>query len=158
MAAESPATDRLTELLEKHSARAKRYTFEIPVLRAAAAAASARIARLARTPAGAAPPQRTYVDVVLAAPSREWAEDVAERLRSELSDAQIHLRPPGTRLADAPTSRGYVVGCEISWRGQTVPRAKNAVMMALAGMSDIEVDDNQRIDLVVVTPRAISTK
>jgi hypothetical protein len=153
MAAESPATDRLTELLEKHSARAKRYAFEIPVLRAAGAAASARIARLARTPAGAAPPQRTYVDVVVAAPNREWAEDVAERLRRELPDARIDLRPPGARLADAPTSRGYVVGCEISWRGRAVPGAKDAVKMALAGMSDVEVDDNQRIDVVVVTPR-----
>jgi len=152
MAAEPSAPDSLAELLEKHSARAKQYASELPLLRAAAQATSDRLAELAATPPGSPLPRRTYVDVVLAAPSREWAENVRGRLSSKLPDAQVNLGPSGTSLRDAPPPSHFVVRCEISWRGQPHPGARDAVRSALASMDDVEVDYNEPIDLVVVTP------
>jgi hypothetical protein len=151
MAARSPAPDRLKELLEEQSAQARRYAHEVPFLRAAAGATSAALTQLAETPPGTPLPRRTYVDIVLDAPDRGWAEKIAARLRSELPDAQVNLGPSSAGLQAAPPPSGYVVRCEVSWPGQARD-AKGAVRKVLAGMSDVEVDYSEPIDLVVVRP------
>jgi hypothetical protein len=152
MAAESPASDRLTELLQAHNERAREYARDMPILRAGAHAASERLAKLARSPASTPPPQRTYVDVVMEAPSRKWAEDVAQHLRSELPNAQINLGPaPGEPAG--PATPGFVIRCEVSWPGRAQPSAREAVRDALTALGDVEVKYNDPIDLMVVAPR-----
>jgi len=152
MAPDASASDRLTELLQQQSERAKQYASEIPLLRAAAHATSDRLTRLAATPPGVSPPQQAYVDIVFEAPSRAWAEDLAVRLGSQLPNVQVNLGPSDTALQDAPVP-GYVIRCEVSWRDQAPLDAKEAVMRALADMGDVEVNYNEPIDLVVVAPR-----
>jgi hypothetical protein len=144
--------EQLKTLVDERAGSAIDWRDSLPTLRAQASATSAVLSELAQTPPTESPLQRKYVDIVLAAPSRDWAEDIAGRLRQAVPLAQVELGVPGERLPDAPPP-GYTVRCQVSLPGVSNGKAVAEVRAALAKMDDLEVDYSEPIDLIVVTPR-----
>ncbi len=151
MATESTPLEQLTALLDEQADSSEAWRKMLPTLRARSAATSAVLSELARTSPTDSRPTRDYVDMVLAAPSRDWAQDVAGRLRQALPLAQVELGVPGARLPDAPPP-GCTVRCHVSLPGVSNGKAVAEVRAALAKIPDLEVDYSQPIDLIVVTP------
>jgi hypothetical protein len=93
--AEPSPLERLQSLAHAQAGPAREWRTKLPTLRAQASATSAVLGELARTPLATPLPDREYADVVLSAPTREWAEDVADRLRNALpAGVQIRLCAP----------------------------------------------------------------
>lgn len=153
MASQSSSLEQLAALIDKQVPSANIWRDMLPTLRAQASATSAVLTELAHTPPSESPPHREYVDIVLAAPSKDWAEDVARWLRHKLPAAQVALGSSGERLPDAPPPPGYTVRCEVSLPGYTGKAARGAVLAALGKMAGIEVDYSEPIDLIVVAPK-----
>ncbi len=131
---------------------AREWLAKLPTLRAQSAAISV-VLELARTPPTAPRPERDYADVVLAAPTKEWAEDVADRLRKVLpSGVQIDLGAPGEGLRDGEPLTGFTVRCQVSLPGVHGAKATAQVRAALANMEGLEIDYSEPLDLVVVSP------
>lgn len=126
----------------------------LPTLRAQSLATSVILQRLAETPVLAVPaPQSAAVDVVLAAPSKEWAQDVERRLRDALPKADVRLGQPSERLPDAPPPSGFTVRCEVVVLPKTAHgEVRDAVLRAFRSMGGLEIDYSEPIDLIVVAP------
>jgi len=152
MATKPSPLEQLRTLVDERAGSAIDWRDSLATLRAQASATSAVLSELAQTPLTDSPPQRKYVDIVLAAPSRDWAEDVASRLLQALPLARVELGTPGERLPDAPRP-GYTVRCQLSLPGVSNGKAVAEVCAALEKMDDLEVDYSKPIDLIVVTPR-----
>jgi hypothetical protein len=152
MATKPSPLEQLKTLVDEQAGPAIDWRDSLPTLRAQASATSAVLSELAQAPPTHSPPQREYVDIVLAAPSRNWAEDIAGRLRQALPLAQVELGVPGERLPDA-SPPGYTVRCQVSLPGFSNGKAVAEVRAALAQMHDLEVDYSEPVDLIVVTPR-----
>jgi hypothetical protein len=151
-AAPSPL-ERLQSLVQAQAGPAREWRTKLPTLRAQSAATSAILGELARTPPTTPRPDREYADVVLSAPTREWAEDVADRLRNALpAGVQIHLGAPGEGLGDSQPLTGFTVRCEVSLPGVRGAKATEQVRAALANMEGLEIDYSEPLDLVVVSP------
>jgi hypothetical protein len=111
------------------------------------------LGELARTPSSTPLPLREYADVVLAAPTREWAEDVADRLRNALpSGVRVDFGAPGEGLRDGPPLTGFTVRCQVSLPGVRGAKVTEQVRAALADMEGLEIDYSEPLDLVVVSP------
>jgi hypothetical protein len=151
MAIEPTPLEQLTSLLDERADASEQWRKMLPTLRARSAATSTMLSELARSPADSRP-TRDYVDIVLAAPSRDWAQDVTDRLRQALPLARVELGVSGAPLPDAPPP-GYTVRCHVSLPGVSNGKAVAEVRTALAKRADLEVDYSEPIDLVVVTPR-----
>jgi hypothetical protein len=78
MAIEPTPLEQLTSLLDERADASEQWRKMLPTLRARSAATSTMLSELARSPADSRP-TRDYVDIVLAAPSRDWAQDVTDR-------------------------------------------------------------------------------
>jgi hypothetical protein len=125
------------------------------VLRSQASASAAVLNELASTPITASPVQRSYVDVLIAAPSRDWAEGIAAHLRSALgAGAEVLLGLPGEPLPDSVPPTGFTVRCEVRLASVSASEARDRVRRALSNIDDAEVDYSQPLDLFVVTPLA----
>ena len=111
------------------------------------------LGELARTPPTTPRPERAYADVVLAAPTKEWAEDVAARLRNALpSGAQIDLGVPGEGLRDGRPLTSFTVRCQVSLPGVRGAKATEQARAALANVEGLKIDYSEPLDLVVVSP------
>jgi hypothetical protein len=151
--AEPSPLERLQSLVHAQAGPAREWRTKLPTLRAQASATSAVLGELARTSPATALPDREYADVVLSAPTREWAEDVADRLRNALpSGAQVRLGARGEGLRDGQTLTGFTVRCEVSLPGVRGAKATEQVRAALANIEDLEIDYSEPLDLVVVSP------
>jgi hypothetical protein len=151
--AEPSSLERLQSLVHAQVGPAREWRTKLPTLRAQSAATSAMLGELARTPPTTPRPERAYADVVLAAPTREWAEDVADRLRKALpSGVQVDLGTPGEGLRDGQPLTGFTVRCQVSLPGARGAKATEQVRAALANMEDLEIDYSEPLDLVVVSP------
>jgi hypothetical protein len=152
MAIESTPLEQLTALLDEEADSSEAWLKMLPTLRARSAGTSVALSELARTSPTDSRPTRDYVDIVIAAPSRDWAEDVAGRLRQALPLARVELGVPGAPLPEAPPP-GYTVRCHVSLPGVSNGKAVAEVRAALEQMHDLEVDYSEPVDLIVVTPR-----
>ncbi len=151
--AEPSPLERLQSLIHAQAAPAREWRTKLPTLRAQAAATSVVLRELARTPPATPPPNREYADVVLSAPTREWADDVANRLRNALPvGAQIRFGAPGEGLRDGRPLTGFMVRCEVSLPGVRGAKATEQVRAALANMEGLETNYSEPLDLVVVSP------
>jgi hypothetical protein len=111
------------------------------------------LGELARTSPAKRLPDRGYADVVLSAPTKEWADDVAAQLRSALpSGVQVRLGASGEDLRDGQTLTGFTVRCEVSLPGVRGAKATEQVRTALANIEGVEIDYSEPLDLVVVSP------
>lgn len=153
MAANSSPLEELKDVLAKAELSENRWRDSLPILRARSVATSVILQELARTPVSAPfPPRAAAVSVVVAAPSREWAENVVRELREALPpDAVVRLGCPGARLPDAPppvfTVRGEVLLSKVS-----PTAARRTVLGALSSLDGLDVAYSQPIDLIVVGP------
>ncbi len=150
--AEQSPLERLQAMVDAHAGRALEWRTKLPILRAQSAATSVLLDELARTPATAPRPDREYADVVIAAPTKDWAEDVADRLRSAFPSGHVDLGAPGESLGDSPPLTGYTVRCHV-W----LPRARGAkatakVRSVLAKMDDLLIEYSVSLDLLAVSP------
>jgi hypothetical protein len=151
--AEPSPLERLQSLVHAQAGAAREWRSKLPTLRAQSAAISVMLGELARTPLATPRPEREYADVVLAAPTKEWAEDVAARLRKTLpSGVQVDLGAPGEGLRDGQPLTGFTVRCQVSLQGVHGAKATRQVRAALANMEDLEIDYSESLDLVVVSP------
>jgi hypothetical protein len=150
MATRSSSLQQLETLINEQAQSARDWRDELATLRARSYGTSVALTELARKPLGETAP-RQYVDVVLAAPSENWAKDVERRLRHELPTAQVRLEAEGP-LAPPPPPLVYTVRCEVSLPGSTGRDARDLVLAALQKMANVEVDYSKSIDLIVVTP------
>jgi hypothetical protein len=151
--AEPSPLERLQSLVHAQAGPAREWRTRLPTLRAQASATSAVLGELASTPPATPAPNREYADVVLSAPTREWAEDVADRLRNALpAEVQIRLGAPGEGLRDGQPLTGFTVRCEVSMPGVRGTKATEQVRVALASMEGLEIDYSELLDLVVVSP------
>jgi hypothetical protein len=151
--AEPSPLERLQTLVHAQAGPAREWRTKLPTLRAQASATSAVLGELARTPPTTPLPDREYADVVLAAPTKEWAEDIADRLRNALpSGVKVNLGAPGDGLRDGQTLTGFTVRCEVSLPGVRGAKATEQVRAALANMEGLEIDYSEPLDLVVVSP------
>lgn len=152
---ESSPLEHLQALAQERAGQAREWRMKLPVLRAQSAATSFKLGELARTPPTASGPERGYADVVLAAPTKEWAEDVTDRLRDALpAGIQVELGAPGEPLRDGQPLTGFTVRCQVSLPGVPGARVTGQVRAALANMEDLEIDYSEPLDLVVVAPRS----
>jgi hypothetical protein len=146
--------EQLTALLEERAERTREWREQLPLRRAQTAATGAVLDRLAKTWPGDPPPRRRYVDVILAAPSREWGENVATRLRDLLPpDATVQLGPEPEQLNGAPPPVVFTISCAVSLAGTSGGRASEQVRAALSKLADVEVEYSEPLDLIVVSPR-----
>jgi len=151
--AEPSRLEHLQALMQEQADRAREWRTKMPILRAQSAAASFQLRELARMPLAASPPKRGYADVVLAAPSKEWAKGVADRLRDALpAGAQVDLEADGESVSDGQSLTGFTVRCQVSLAGVPAATATRQVRAALASMEGLEVDYSKPLDLVVVAP------
>jgi hypothetical protein len=151
--AEPSPLERLQSLVHEQAGPAREWRAKLPILRAQSAATSVMLEELARTPPTAPRPKREYADVVLAAPTEEWAEDVAARLRNALpGGVQVDLGAPGNGLRDGQSLTGFTVRCQVSLPGVRGTQATQQVRAALANMEGLEIDYSEPLDLVVVSP------
>ena len=95
--AQPSAREQLAALLDEQSRRTAEWLERLPAVRAKGAASGVVLERLASTWPTDPPPRHSYADLVLATPDKQWAEDVASRLRNALSagcsDRSRHVRP-----------------------------------------------------------------
>lgn len=153
MAIESSPLEELSELLAKHAPSASRWLDSLPTLRARASATSVILQELAQTPASARPRRTAGVRLVLAAPSKEWAENVECRLREALpQDATVRCAQPGERLPHAPPPPGCTVRREVVLPKSSAAIARRDVLAALSSITGLEIDYSEPIDLIVVAP------
>lgn len=151
--AEPSPLEHLQALLQEQAGQAREWRMKLPTLRAQASATSFTLEELARTPPTTSVPERGYADVVLAAPTKEWAEEVAGRLRDALpSGVQVDLGAPGEPLRDGQPLTGFTVRCQVSLPGVPGAVVTGRVRAALAKMEDLEIDYSEPLDLVVVAP------
>jgi hypothetical protein len=153
MATRPRQLDELAELdrsLRQRASLSRSGRDSLDHLRVQSKATSAILNGLAATPPGAVP--RAFVDVVLVSPSRQWAEDIKQRLRDALPNAEIKLGEPGGRLPDAPEPVLHTVSCAIAIPEVSAGTARKKVLTALANMLDVETDYSEPIDLIVVKP------
>jgi|HubBroStandDraft_2_1064218.scaffolds.fasta_scaffold87190_3 hypothetical protein len=151
--AEPSPLERLQSLVHAQAGLAREWRTKLPTLRAQSSATLAVLGELARTPPTTPLPEREYADVVLAAPTKEWAEDVAARLRNALhSGVQVDLGAPGDGLRDGQPLTGFTVRCQVSLPGVRGAKATEQVRAALANMEGLEIDYSEPLDLVVVSP------
>jgi hypothetical protein len=151
--AEPPPLERLQSLVHEQAGPAQEWRTKLPTLRAQTAATLIVLEELARTPPTIPLSEREYAAVVLAAPTRDWTEDVADRLRKALpSGAQVDLGAPGEGLRDGQPLTGFTVRCQISLPGVRGAKATEQVRAALANMEGLEIDYSEPLDLVVVSP------
>jgi hypothetical protein len=151
--AEPSPLEHLQALIRDQAAPAREWRMKLPTLRAQASATSFKLGELARTPPVGSVPERGYADVVLAAPAKEWAEDVADRLRHALPrGVQVDLGAPGEPLADSQPLITYTVSCQVSLPGAPGSAVTSQVRAALSEMEGLEIDYSEPLDLVVVTP------
>jgi hypothetical protein len=152
MATDASPLEALKDLLAKEAPSANIWRDSLPALRAQASATSVVLQRLAQTPVSiTSAPRAAAVDVVLAAPSKAWAEDLARRLGDVLPQADVRLGRPGERLPDAPPP-GFTVRCEVLLPKVTHGDAREAVLRAFRSMDGLEIDYSEPIDLIVVAP------
>jgi hypothetical protein len=152
MTTEPTPLEQLTTLLDERADASEQWRKMLPTLRARSAGTSVVLSELARTSPTDSRSTRDYVDIVIAAPSRDWAQDVTDRLRQALPLARVELGVPGAPLPEAPPP-GYTVRCHVSLPGVSNGKAVAEARSALAKMTDLEVDYSESIDLIVVTPR-----
>jgi hypothetical protein len=152
MTTEPTPLEQLTTLLDERADASEQWRKMLPTLRARSAGTSVALSELARTSPTDSRSTRDYVDIVIAAPSRDWAQDVTDRLRQALPLARVELGVPGAPLPEAPPP-GYTVRCHVSLPGVSNGKAVAEARSALAKMTDLEVDYSESIDLIVVTPR-----
>jgi hypothetical protein len=151
--AESSPLQRLQSLVHAQAAAAREWRAKLPTLRAQTSATLFLLEELARTPPTSPIPDRAHADVVLSAPTREWAEDVASRLRHALpSEARIDLGAPGDTRRDGQPLTVFTVRCQVSLPGMRGAQATKQVRAALANMEDLETDYSKPLDLIVVSP------
>ncbi len=145
--------ERLQALMHAQAGPALEWHTKLPTLRAQASATLVMLGELARTLPSTPRPVREYADVVLAAPSKEWAEALADRLRSALpSGVQVDLSAPGEGLRDGQPLTGFTVRCQVALPGVRGAKATEQVRSALAKMGGLEIDYSESLDLVVVSP------
>ena len=151
--AEPSPLERLQALVQEQAGPAREWRRKLPTLRAQASATSFKLGELARTPPAFSVPERGYADVVLAAPTKEWAEDVADRLRDALPvGVRVDLGAPGEPLRDDQPLTGFTVRCQVSLPGVPGATVTKQVRAALANMEGLEIDYSELLDLVVVAP------
>jgi hypothetical protein len=150
--AEPSPLERLQLLVREQAGPAREWRTKLPILRAQSAAISALLEELARTPITPVP-ERGFAALVLAAPTRDWAEDVVARLHNALpSGAEVALGAPGEGLRDGQLLTGFTVRCQVSLPGMRGAKATGRVRAALANMEDVKVDYSELLDLVAVSP------
>jgi hypothetical protein len=151
--AEPSPLEHLQALIKEQADQAREWRMKLPTLRAQASATSFTLEELARMPPTTSVPERGYADVVLAAPTKEWAEDVADRLRDALpTGVQVDLGAPGEPLQDGQPLTGFTVRCQVSLPGVSGAAVTERVRTALANMEGLEIDYSEPLDLVVVAP------
>lgn len=151
--AELSPLEHLHALVRDHAGPAREWRTKLPTLRAQSAATSFLLRELARTPPASAAPERGYADVVLAAPTKEWMEDVADRLRRALpAGAQVQPGTPGEPLQEGQPLTSFTVSCQVSLPGAPGAAVTRQVRAALAKLEGLEVDYSESLDLVVVAP------
>jgi hypothetical protein len=151
--AQSSPFEELTVLLDEYGRQAAEWRERLPTLRARTAATGVMLDRLARTWPTDPPPRRGYADVVLAAPSKDWAEDVADRLRVILpAGTRVELGRGSESPRDAPLSSECTVNCEVWLAGVYGKKATAQVRTALATIEGLKVAYSESLDLVVVSP------
>jgi hypothetical protein len=152
MATDPSPLEELKDLLAKTAPAAKAWRDALPILRAQSSATSVVLQELARTPISAVRRPRTAgVDVVLAAPSREWAEDLVSRLEDALPQARLRFGQPGERLPDASPPE-CILRCEVLLPKVLHTEARDVVLRAFRSMDGLKVDYSEPIDLIVVAP------
>jgi hypothetical protein len=144
--------EQLTALLDQHGRDAAEWRKKLPALRAKTAAAGAILDRLARTWPTDPAPRRGYADVVLAAPSKDWAEKLAAQLRVLLPAARVELGAGPEQRSNAPLLFGFTVSCQVSLPGVPGTKTNRQVRAALATIKGLEVDYSEPLDLIVVSP------
>jgi hypothetical protein len=151
--AEPSPLERLQSLVRAQAGPAREWRTKLPTLRAQASATSAVLGELARTPPTTPLPDREYAAVVLAAPTKDWAGDVADRLRKALSSGvRVDLGAPGEGLRDGQPLTGFTVSCRVSLPGVRGAKATEQVRAAFANMEGLEIDYSELLDLIVVSP------
>jgi hypothetical protein len=150
--AELPPPDRLQSLVQAHAARAREWRMKLPTLRAQSSATSFMLRELARTPPGGVAHKSAYADVVLAAPTKQWADQVANRLRRALpSGAQVDLMC-GEPQPQAQPLTSLIVRYRVSLPGVPGMVTTEQVRAALARMEELETRYSETLGLVVVAP------
>lgn len=150
--AEPSQLEQLRALVQKQAGPAREWRTKLPTLRAQSSATSFKLGELARMPPTASLPERGYADVVFAAPTKEWAEDVAGRIRAVLPvGVQVDLGAPGA-ARDGQWLTGFIVRCQVSLPGVPGATVTGLVRTALADMEGLEIDYSEPLDLVVVAP------
>jgi hypothetical protein len=145
--------EHLQTMIQDHAGPAREWRTKLPTLRAQASATSFKLGELARTPAASSVPERGYADVVLAAPNKEWAEDVANRLRDALpAEVRVELGVPGEPLRDGQPLTGFTVSCQVLLPGVSGTAVTRQVRAVLAKIESLETDYSEPLDLVVVAP------
>jgi hypothetical protein len=150
--AEQSPMERLQAMVDAQAGQALEWRTKLPILRAQSAATSVMLGELARTPSIAPRPDRDYADVVIAAHTREWAESVADRLRSALPSGHVDLGAPGEGLGDSRPLTGYTVRCQVWLPGARGAKATAQVRSVLAKMDDLVIDYSVSLDLLAVSP------
>jgi hypothetical protein len=146
--------EQLTALLDEYGRQTSEWWEKLPILRAKTVASGVVLDRLAQTWPTDPPPRRGYADVVLAAPTREWAREIVAQLRNALPfGAQVDLGARGEGLRDGQPLTGFTVSCQVSAPGVSGATVTKQVRTALANMEDLEVDYTEPLDLIVVSPR-----
>jgi hypothetical protein len=145
--------EHLQTVIQDQAAPAREWRTKLPTLRAQASATSFKLGELARTSPASSIPERGYADVVLAAPTKEWAEDVADRLRHTLpAGVQVQLGTPGEPLREGQPLTNSTVSCQVSLPGVPGAVVTRQVRAVLATMEGLEIDYSEPLDLVVVAP------
>ncbi len=151
---DSSSLECLEALIQEHARQTHEWRMQLPIMRAQSAAVSVLLRELARTPPGAVLPKRVYADVVVAAPTKEWAEDFAARLSDALpTGALVELGVPGRDgLGVDPPLTGYTVRCKVTLPGMRGRRATAQVRLTLANLEDLQVHYIETLDLIAVSP------
>lgn len=151
--AELSPLEHLQALIQDQAGPAREWRMKLPTLRAQSAATSFKLRALARTPPTTPAPERDFADVVLAAPTEEWANDVADRLRDALPEGvQVALGAPGDPPRDSSPLTAFTVNCRVSIARMPGAAVTERVRAALVKMEGLEIDYSKLLDLVVIAP------
>ena len=112
---------------------------------------------LASTPIGAGPRPshiagKSRVDILLAAPTKEWAAAVEAQLTSALGD-EVDLVPMGPAAPDGAVPSGFTLRYTAAVPGPAA-EAEQRVASALRSIPDVDVEYSAPIDLFVAKAKA----
>jgi hypothetical protein len=145
--------EQLDAMMDEYFRSKREWRMKLPTVHAQSVAMSILREELVHAFPIIVPPNREYADIVIAGPTKGWADDFVTRLRDALpSTARVDVGAHGEGLRNGQPPTGYTVRCHVRLPVTPGAMATEKVRTALAKMEHLKVYYIGSLDLLAVAP------